>query len=274
MLSLILAIFSSAAISLLMRLSESRSKSSLGMLAMNYLMCTALSALFSPWGQLAARDLGVTALFGLGNGVLYLASFALLQHSVRKNGVVLSGTFMKLGLLVTMAVSVCFFGEQPEPMQLVGFVLAVAAIVLINYQKGASSGGFRSGLLLLLFCGGMADAMSKVFEQLGPGGCEDPFLLFTFLTALALCLVLAKGQKPGVWDVVFGLGVGIPNFFSTRFLLLALEALPGVVVFPVYSVGTILVVTLAGVTLFRERLTSRRWLALAMILAALVLLNL
>ena len=44
MLSLILAICSSAAISLIMRLSESRSKSSLGMLAMNYIVCTLLAA--------------------------------------------------------------------------------------------------------------------------------------------------------------------------------------------------------------------------------------
>ena len=45
------------------------------------------------------------------------------------------------------------------------------------------------------------------------------------------------------------------------------------VAYPVYSVGGILLVTLAGVLLFRERLGKRRWVALGLILAALVLLN-
>ena len=40
-----------------------------------------------------------------------------------------------------------------------------------------------------------------------------------------------------------------------------------------YSVGSILVVTLAGVLLFRERLEKHQWAGIAVVLAALVLLN-
>jgi multidrug transporter EmrE-like cation transporter len=50
--------------------------------------------------------------------------------------------------------------------------------------------------------------------------------------------------------------------------------LPAVIVYPTFSVATILVVTLAGVGLFRERLRKLQWVALAVILAALILLNL
>lgn len=67
--------------------------------------------------------------------------------------------------------------------------------------------------------------------------------------------------------------IGIPNFYSSKFLLWALVDVPAVIAYPVYSVGTILVVTLAGVALFRERLEKRQWLALGMILTALVFLN-
>ena len=105
---------------------------------------------------------------------------------------------------------------------------------------------------------------------------ETLFLFFTFATALVLCfaLMLTKGQRIGKWEVFFGFLVGIPNFYSSRFLLRALGSLSAVVVYPVYSVGTILVVTLTGLMLFREQLSKRQWAALAMILAALVLLNL
>jgi len=45
------------------------------------------------------------------------------------------------------------------------------------------------------------------------------------------------------------------------------------VVYPTYSVATIVLVTLAGVVFFRERLGKRQWIGLAAILVALVLLN-
>ena len=279
MLYLLLAICSSAMVSILMRLSESKIRNNTGMLCMNYLMCILLG-----WGYAGAdwfpgvQGLDRAVTLGCLNGVLYLASFVLLQINVRKNGVVLSSTFMKLGLLVTMAVSVCFFGEMPGPVQAAGFFLAVAAIVLINYRSGNRNGAGSAWLLVaLLVGGGMADAMSKIFEELGNPALADHFLLYTFAVAFLCCVCLNTGGKkgwPGKWEILFGLSIGIPNFFSSKFLLRALEDIAAVIVYPVYSVAGILLVTMAGVIFFKERLTKRQWLALGLILAALVLLNL
>jgi len=43
--------------------------------------------------------------------VLYLGSFMLLRWNIRKNGVVLPATFMKLGVLVPTVLSVTVFGR-------------------------------------------------------------------------------------------------------------------------------------------------------------------
>lgn len=275
--NLLLAICSSALVSVTMRLSEVKIKNNLSMLAVNYIMCACLAWAYTgfagwlPQGALRLR----TLLMGGINGVLYLAGFVLLQRSIRTNGVVLSSTFIKLGLLVSMVVSVAFFGERPELWQWAGFLLAVAAIVLMNYRPGERKGGNMGSLLLLLLAGGGGDAMSKVFEELGNGAQADHFLLWTFLTAFFLCALLCgiRTELPGKWEWLFGLLIGIPNFFSAKFLLGALEDIAAVIVYPVYSVATILAVTVIGVLAFRERLEKRRWLALSMILVALVLLN-
>ena len=50
--------------------------------------------------------------------------------------------------------------------------------------------------------------------------------------------------------------------------------LPASLAYPVYSVGTILLVTLGGAVFFREKLGRRQYIGLALILGALVLLNL
>ena len=71
-----------------------------------------------------------------------------------------------------------------------------------------------------------------------------------------------------------GILAGIPNYFSSWFLLKALVRLPAMLVYPVFSVGSILLVTGFGALIFKERLEKRQWLGLGLILIALILLNL
>ena len=276
MLNLLLAIASSALVSLTMRLSESKVKHNMAMLMVNYIMCAGLSWAFAGFALPQSRGLAFAAGLSVVNGILYLAGFVLLQYNIRVNGVVLSSTFIKLGLLVSMVVSVVFFGERPGILQWMGFSLAVAAIVLMNFRPGAGKAGKALWLVLLLLAGGGGDAMSKVFEELGNPALSGHFLLGTFFVAFLICagtVLSGKEGKPGKWEIFFGLLIGIPNFFSAKFLLGALKDLPAVLVYPVYSVATILTVTLAGVLLFREKLKKRQWTALGIILLALALLN-
>lgn len=278
MIYLLLAIASSAMIAVIMRISSRWVRGNIRMLAMNYLTCLLLGAWYAGFQLFPVRSVGfpVTAGMGAVNGILYLAGFVLLQYNTRKNGVVLSSVFMKLGLLVPMVLSVFLFAEIPTGMQWIGFVLAVGAIILINYEKGTSFSGARLPLVLMLLAGGTSDAMSKVFEVYGPTEYGDLFLFYTFVSAFFLCVVLILRQKerPDKYALIFGVLVGIPNFFSAKFLLMALGNLPGVIVYPTYSVATILAVTLAGICLFKERLRRLQWTALTVILAALVMLNL
>ena len=278
MLNLLLAVISSALVSISMRISEPKIRNNLAMLAVNYLVCLALA-----WGYTgfvtpfpAQQGLPFTLTIGSINGFLYLAGFALFQVNIRKNGVVLSSIFMKLGLLVSMLISMVAFGERPEIWQWMGFILAVAAIILINYQPGVQKADSKWGLLLILLSGGTADAMSKVFEELGNPALSEHFLLYTFAMALIFCIGLNLVQKkglPGKREWLYGMLVGVPNFFSAKFLLGALEDLSAVIVYPACNVATILTVTMAGVFFFRERLEKRQWIAVAMILLALILLN-
>ena len=277
MLFLILAILSSSIIAIFMRISSNRVSANLSMLAVNYLVCVCLGAVYADFDPAASTQasFGITILMGIVSGFLYLGGFVLFQHNTRKNGMVLSSIFMKLGLLVPVVMSVLLFKEAPTVSQIGGFLLAVFAIVLINLKKDCAEKDFGPGLILmLLMCGG-SDAMSKVFERVGPAELSDFYLLCTFAVAFFLCvgLVLYKKEKPGVQEILFGTLIGIPNFFSAKFLLGALTELPAVVVYPTFSVAALLTVTLSGVAIFRERLSKTQWAALAAIIAALVFLN-
>lgn len=277
MINLLLAIVCSMLVSVVMRLSEGRAKNNISMLAMNYLMCMLVSAAYTGL-PLFPQEEGLGTALGLGTicGVLFLLSFMLLQWNIRVNGVVLPSTFMKLGVLVPTVLAVVLFGETPELAQVLGFICALAAILLIQLDKGQSKAKSGIGLLALMLGGGIADSMAKFYDAWGTPALESHYLLYTFVVALILCALLAwrKGQKLSLSDVGFGLLLGAPNYFSARFLLRSLSSLPAVVVYPTFSVGTIILVTLVGRVVFREKLSRRQLLAMGVILLALVLLNL
>lgn len=277
MLYLILAIMSSTMISVVMRLSSDKISANLSMLAVNYLICAVLGAGYAGFDLWLPAATGFSLTVGLGvlSGVLYLSGFVMLQRSIQKNGIVLSSIFMKLGLLVPIGMSLLMFHEIPTPAQILGFFIAVCAIVMINLKKDADAKGFGLGLIALLLVGGGCDAMSKVFEVYGPANLSEQFLFYTFAVAFLLCAGIAAygKERPGLRELMFGTLIGIPNFFSAKFLLLALGRLPAVVVYPSFSVATLLCITLAGVAVFRERLGKLQWVALTAIVAALVLLN-
>jgi len=277
MLYLLLAILCSMAVSVAMRISEKYSPNPTSRLATNYIMCCVVAGAFAGGpARLFPAEPGLPAAlaWGILGGVLFLASFLLLQYNIAKSGLVLPTTFMKLGVIVPVVLSVAAFGEAPRLTQAFGLVLALAAILLLGGKDRVQSRALLP-LLALLFVGGFADSMTKIYGEVGQASLSNHFLFYIFFSALILCVALCLiRHEPITWaDAGFGLVIGVPNYLSSRFLYKALETIPAVAAHPSYSVGTIILVTLVGVVAFRERLEKRKILALVLILAALVLLN-
>jgi multidrug transporter EmrE-like cation transporter len=117
--------------------------------------------------------------------------------------------------------------------------------------------------------------MSKVHEELGNSQLSEQFLLYTFGVALicAVVMIIIKKEPVGIPDIGFGILLGVPNYFSCRFLLMALDSVPAVIAFPTFSVSAVVIVTLTGLFAFKEKLSKKQWIALGIILVALVMLN-
>lgn len=278
MIYLILAVASSAVLSLMMRISGAKVHGKVSMLAINYLMCLIMAIVFAGGSSFFPKvsGVGLAGILGAVNGILYVSGFVLYQFNIRKNGVVMSTTFMKLGLLVPMVLSIFLFGEMPQWLQWIGFGLALAAIWIINYEKEDTVVASKAALIFLLLAGGITDAMAKIYNFYGNTALSEQFLLYTFSAAVIFCVLwaLAKKERFGLQEIGYGILVGIPNYFAARFLLKAVEKLPAVIAYPTYCVGTIIIVTLAGLCIFKEKLSKKQWLGMGVILIALILLNL
>lgn len=284
MVYLLLAIASSAMVSIGMRLTEKYVRNTMVMFTANYALCLVLSLFYIGDTRLFTHEQGIGTAVALGviSGVFYLLCFVLLQKNIRCNGVILSSAAMKLGsVLIPVLLAILLFHEPMGRTAFAGIILAVTAIFLMNLEKNqvknsANKDGKKFWLIFLLLGSGLTDTMANIYDKTGREALKNHYLFYTFLAALltAFFMALIKKQKPRFADVGSGLLIGIPNYFSARFLLLSLGNVPAVIAYPVYSAGTIMITSTVGLLMFNEKLNAQKKLALVLILATLVLLNL
>lgn len=214
---------------------------------------------------------------GVFAGIFFFLSFIYYQKSVKENGVGLSGTFGKLGILIPMIFSIVIWSEFPSPLQWVGIILSLTSILIVNLSiKDLSSRTFNNSLILLFFFGGMAEFSNKIFQKYALTDFKDLFLFFVFIVAFAISIFFTLKEKIKVTkkDILLGIAVGIPNLFSSYFLILALNYMTSSVAFPIYSAGSILLINLGGLIIFKEKLSMKETFAILMTILALILINL
>ena len=278
-LSLLLAIISSASMAIILKLFQSGNGNRYAIILGNYLTCILIAFLLLPDKSAILHTQKPTLVCGCIGGVLFVAGLVGVQSSIQRNGAILTSAFSRLGLLVPLLMSILFLGEKPGILQLAGILLVLAAMLLISGKADTKRTAAPLLLIAVLLACGSADAMAKLFEQIGAREQDLLYFLYVFLTAgiLTLLLLIHESVKNRTkvlpLNLLAGIVVGIPNYFSSMLLLKALIRLPAFIVYPSFSTGSILLVTMVSVLLFRERPGRRQWIGLAMILAALVLLN-
>ena len=216
-------------------------------------------------------------LIGFINGFLYFGAFYVLQISTSRNGSAMTATFNKLGVMVPAVLSVVFFREVPGKLQIAGVIIALLAIIIINLKKERNSViTLKFALFATFFLGGFADFTSKIYQVYGLEKYQALFIFFTFLFSLTGTglFMFFRDRRIKRTDVFFGLLLGIPSQLISLFLLRSLTTVPAFVVFPLFSVGVILVVNIINLLFFREKLTHRQFSAIGLIIIAVILLNL
>lgn len=304
MIYLALAIGCSSSIALIFKHSETAGMNRYAVTTANYLMAAALSAAILGITGLALPEGGFSlsaslaelrsvfvltgdklpvassalwaVIVGLGAGAFFFLAFLYYQKSIREQGVGLAGAFIKLGILVPMSLSLVLWQEFPTTIQWIGIALALLSIVIVHWPSELNAGqALRLSLVLLFLFGGIAEFSNKVFQKYGWLDHQSLFLLVTFASAFIYSLIVTLRASRSVQrrDVLTGLLVGVPNLFSSFFLIRALETIPAAVAFPAFGAGTILVINLVGVTAFGERLNRLEKAAVGLTMLALVLIN-
>ncbi|MCC7466835.1 MAG: DMT family transporter [Saprospiraceae bacterium] len=221
-------------------------------------------------------------------GLIFISGFNLASLTVRHFGVTIGQIMQKMSILLTVPFAILAYGESANWVKILGFLLALASIILVNWpkrstQEKASSSGSKMlwiPALTWLLSGLLEVLLVKVQNERLADTSDPTFIITIFATAGSLGLLIAlfgwwKKRLQWHWkNVAGGIALGIPNYGSMVFMLWALNSgLEGSFVFPVANVGIILLTTIGAVTLFHEKLSPVNWLGIGFALGAIALIS-
>lgn len=218
---------------------------------------------------------GLSILIGVLTGALFYFSFYYYQKAVRQSGATMAGAFGKIGILIPVLLSLLVFREYPTTKQWIGIILAIVAILYISIDFSAFKlSKIHPVLIVLLFIGGFADFGNKIFQTYSDVAYKEVFLFIVFFTALLLSLKQFFKQKNfRKWDLITGITIGFPNLLSSFFLVMALNNMLAVVVFPLFSASTIVLVSLLSFFLFKEKLERKEYIGIFLIILSVLLIS-
>ncbi|MBM7559983.1 EamA family transporter [Marinitoga litoralis] len=269
MLNLILAIICSSLIAIIFKFSNRFNPNIFLVTSSNYFIATLISFILID-KSLFKTNIVFPILLGIPTGLLFFLSFLFYQKSIKNNGATLSGAFAKLGILYPVFLSMLIWREIPKPINLSGIFIAILGIIIVYFPIKGIKVNFD--LILLSLFGGIAEFTNKIFQKYGIIEQKDIFLFFVFLSAMFFSIFMVKSFTKK--DIIIGLLVGIPNLFSSYFLILALNKLSAPIVFISYSTGSILLITLISYFYFKEKINNNQKIGIIVILLSLILMNL
>lgn len=216
-------------------------------------------------------------------GAIFVTFFNLIALTVKKNGVAVASVATKLSLVIPFIFSVILYNEPAGFIKLAGVLIALVGVVLTCYPKG----GFRSAGILLLpgivFIGtGLLDTIIKYTEQrfVQPAN-QDIYLAtcfgFAFLAGLVVMItrMIRLGERLHWKEILAGIAIGIPNYFSIWCLVKVLKEFPAdsSVILPVNNIGILLVGTLVAAFAFKERLSAVNITGIILAVGAIILIS-
>lgn len=217
-------------------------------------------------------------------GFWFIFTYLLMTASTQRSGVMVTSLSSKLSVVLPILAGVVFLHEKLNLVASVGIVLALVALVLVvggrnNKTDGRDVSRKVSMILpIFIFFGtGTGDILMKITEQQNTVGNLGFMIAFIYFVALVFGIIivvwdLVKGKSKWEWkNAAGGIGLGVINYFSTYCVYYAMRCFDNVVLFPIYNIGVVSLTALTGWLLFKEKLTWKNYLGLAIAIIAVIL---
>ena len=285
MIYLLLSILSSTGIFILFKLIDNKQLNVFNIIVINYFIAAILGFILQtyqiqPLNFQTANWIG----YALVIGILFLTMFYILGLSSQKAGVTKTTISAKLSAIIPIVFSILIDPkDQLNITKILGITTTIIAITFTVYKQKSDKRNNKVILLpIVLFIGmGIVDSLvkysqSKLIQPEAFSFFTAVLFLISGTTGLLICFLPEKSIKSvlNLKSLQWGIMLGITNFGSIYFLLKALSSpLESSIIFGINNLGIILLCTLIGILLFKEKTSLLNKIGIALSFAAIFVLS-
>jgi multidrug transporter EmrE-like cation transporter len=219
--------------------------------------------------------------FSLLIGVFFIITFFLLSKSTRVAGVSITAVASRMSVLIPVVAGFVIFNDRLNALKVAGIILAIFSFYLIFKPREKVVVRLKRIVLpaLLFFGIGTNDAMMKYIQHNYLTNDLSLFLTILFFVAFIIGLIvmlitLINGKEAfSVKNVFWGFILGSFNFGSTYFFIQSMSVFESSVFFPVVNVSIVVLSSLIGLFIFKEKLRWINWLGIMVALTAIVIIT-
>ncbi|WP_103071476.1 EamA family transporter [Aquimarina sediminis] len=216
-------------------------------------------------------------------GVVFISVFNLMAITTQKNGLSVAAVATKMSLVIPIVFGIIAYHESTGVIKVIGILIALVAVYLTSTKNTSGIPITKKNLIfpILVFIGsGIIDTSIKFLETHYVAKNDIPIFsasVFGFAALIGILTLLYKAItgtfEISLKNIIAGIGLGIPNYFSIYFLINALrhDSMDSSTVFTINNVAVLLVSTLAGIIFFREKLIPKNWIGISLAVLSIIL---
>ena len=216
-------------------------------------------------------------------GIMFILVFNVMALTSQKNGLSVASVSSKMSVVIAIVFGVWYYEESLGFVKLFGILLALIAVYLTSVKEKKETTVKQVSLLfpiLLFFGSGAIDTSLKFIETrfVEEGGV--PLFSATifgcaFILGMSILLYqMVKGTfRFEFKNILGGILLGVPNYFSIVYLLKALstDGMESSTAFTLNNVGIVILSTLFGLFIFKEKLIWKNWLGIVIAIVSILL---
>lgn len=271
MIFLFISIFCSVSVGILFKLIKPNLFESFMMITINYFV--AIYLIYSLFNiTISSVDLNYKLIIPLI--ILMPLIFYILNLSINKSGIIKTDIAQRISLIIPISASFLIFQESISIFKWIGILLGFISVILMLYKTDKKIQSNSIYLTLVFFGFGIIDVLFKqiAMQKTHP---YTTYLFFVFIGCFVISLLIScflKKQKINNKIYFYGLLLGCLNFSNIYFYLKAHEIYSDQpsTVFAIMNFGVILLATILGVFLFKEKLSKKNILGIILAVFAII----
>ena len=209
-------------------------------------------------------------------GVFFVVMFNIMAKTTQQLGISIASIASKMSLVIPVLAALIFQRNiNLSIYNYIGILLALIAIFLTFKKKQKTQKSLKIAIFLFFGAGILDSFLDYVREKyLESINDFNLFIILIFFIAFltGFVIIIFKRKKINFKNIIGGVLLGIPNYFSIYFVLLSLESLGGAVVFPVLNIGVVLISTIISYLVYKENLNKGNWFGIVLACVSIFLL--